>query len=901
MNETIKKLEDELYHIKLENKKLHRDVYTLNQHLAQANAQANIKLSNRIRIALFKRLKNLLSRLPILYTFVRYLNKYLTKPKPFLDSPFMPWVEQDKTSRSDQNPKRLVFISPLPPARSGIADYSLALLEDLDRIYDLVVVCENEAVMLNPSLQKFKMITAQEYYKIGNIFDRHLYHFGNSFYHLWMKPLVERFPGILVLHDVFLGGYTHASLKDQGLTAVVREVFKEEGYEALSLYMRTDIHQTLLHYPLNKSLISQSDGVIVHSEYALSLLDISEKVMKVPFPKKLPSITMTQEDAKIALGLAPETFLVCSFGFIGATKCSKELIEAWTYCAFDENAKNQLTFVGALPQTPYGEALKSLACEKNITFTGYCDEVLYKTYLIAADVVVQLRQNSRGESSAALFDALSYAKPVILNANGSFNEVPHHVALMLSDSFTISELAHSLQILSKNKEKRKALSVCAHEYISSFHQPIHTVQAYQNAIEMIYQNGRYASYREALNDEHISLEKLCQLRMPTKTKRLYVDVSDVAHNDLRTGIQRVVRSVLHAMMSKQDVSYRIEPIRLVEGRYVHAHNFTCKFLGLPFSPLVDEPVHMAQGDIFLGLDLYVGHIGANSHIFEEMQKNGVQIWFVVYDILPVLFPHYFPQPTAPQFQKWLEVVTTYAQGVACISKAVAQDVEKWLKTSSVQRDTPLEIKAFPLGADISNSHPTKGISTEEKELLAKLSSQTIGMMVGTVEPRKGHAYALAAFEVLWEKNIECLLVIVGKKGWMVEEVAHKLTQHPELNKKLFWFENASDELLEKLYEKATFLLAASEAEGYGLPLVEAAKHALPIIARDIPVFREVASSHAHYFPNIKEPVSLADEITNWLHLYTDNKHPKSEGMKTIHWEESSEALKTILKPSKQLL
>ena len=109
-------------------------------------------------------------------------------------------------------------------------------------------------------------------------------------------------------------------------------------------------------------------------------------------------------------------------------------------------------------------------------------------------------------------------------------------------------------------------------------------------------------------------------------------------------------------------------------------------------------------------------------------------------------------------------------------------------------------------------------------------------MVGTIEPRKEHAQTLAAFEQLWEEGVNANLIIVGQQGWLVDAFGSNVRHHPELSKRLFWLEGISDEYLEKVYKTSTCLIAASEGEGFGLPLIEAAQHKLPIIARDIPVF-----------------------------------------------------------------
>jgi glycosyltransferase involved in cell wall biosynthesis len=159
-------------------------------------------------------------------------------------------------------------------------------------------------------------------------------------------------------------------------------------------------------------------------------------------------------------------------------------------------------------------------------------------------------------------------------------------------------------------------------------------------------------------------------------------------------------------------------------------------------------------------------------------------------------------------------------------------------------------------------------------------------MVGTVEPRKGYLQAIAAFEHLWNEGVDANIVIVGKEGWKdlpndlrrtIPEIVSRLRHHPELGRRLFWLEGISDEYLEKIYTASTCLIAASEGEGFGLPLIEAAQHKLPIIVRDIPVFREVAGNHAFYFSG-KEPTDLAGAVVRWLELYRSGKNPASDGM-----------------------
>ena len=82
------------------------------------------------------------------------------------------------------------------------------------------------------------------------------------------------------------------------------------------------------------------------------------------------------------------------------------------------------------------------------------------------------------------------------------------------------------------------------------------------------------------------------------------------------------------------------------------------------------------------------------------------------------------------------------------------------------------------------------------------------------------------------------------------------------------------------------LLAPSEGEGFGLPLIEAAQHNIPIIARRLPVFQEVAGEHAYYFEGL-EPHHLSDAIAAWLELYQAGSAPASTGMHWLTWSDST--------------
>lgn len=152
------------------------------------------------------------------------------------------------------------------------------------------------------------------------------------------------------------------------------------------------------------------------------------------------------------------------------------------------------------------------------------------------------------------------------------------------------------------------------------------------------------------------------------------------------------------------------------------------------------------------------------------------------------------------------------------------------------------------------------------------------------------------------RGIDVKLVVVGARGWKglpdnearnIPLIIKRLKNHPGTWSPLDCLVDVSDEYLEKIYAVCVCLIAASDDEGFGLPLIEAARHGLPIIARDIPVFREVAGDFAAYFKG-SEGADLAEAIRSWLDLRDSGCCPDSSKIRWLTWEENVKRLKEIL-------
>lgn len=382
--------------------------------------------------------------------------------------------------------------------------------------------------------------------------------------------------------------------------------------------------------------------------------------------------------------------------------------------------------------------------------------------------------------------------------------------------------------------------------------------------------------------------------LPDAVPQLLIDISNLAVHDAGTGIQRVVRHVLDALMKAPPEGYRIEPVCLGDDgvlRYAREYCQRRYFSGelLP----ADEPVEWRQGDIFLGLDLAAHLIPQNIELFRRMRNRGVAQYFVVYDLLPLLRPDCFDPPGLPLFRSWYESIAEVCDGVICISRAVADEFQSWLDQARPERLRSLSIGWFHLGADLRPVDNQVQGDAACRDELASLGDRPTLLMVGTIEPRKGHAQALGACERLWQQGVDVNLLVIGKPGWLIEDVMQRMAEHPERGQRLFWFENAGDDLLLAAYRRADALLMASEGEGFGLPLIEGAHYGLPLIARDLPVFREIAGPHAHYFSG-NEAEDLAGSLQAWLRLHAAGLAPTSDGMRWNTWAKATAELVDVI-------
>lgn len=809
---------------------------------------------------------------------------------------------------------RLAYVSPLQPAASGIADYSAELLPELAADYDIDVVVEQTEAVSDPwVLGNAGQRSVAWFDAHAHEYDRILYHFGNSHFHQHMFGLLERHPGVVVLHDFFLSGVAaHREVTGAEHGFWSGSLVRSHGWEALQArFAVEDAADVMYAYPCNLAVLQRALGIIVHSEYSCSLAErwygkgFADDWVNIPHLRAPMAQMVERRKARESLRISDDVFVVCAFGQIDKTKLNLNLVEAWNASALGRDPNALLVFVGQEEGGEYGQEVRSLiqGGQGRIQITGRVDEATYKRNLMAADVGVQLRTLSRGETSGTVLDCMNYGLPTVVNAHGSMADLPRDAVVMLPDEFSVDELLEALERLQGDAGLRQELGARAQAQVHSHHQPRACAEQYAQAIERYYERaqGQALGFVEEIrrlgaptvSGDLVALaERMAQIYPPKKPaiRQLLIDISKLHQRDAKSGIQRVVRSELRELLRNPPEGFRIEPVFATHDQgYRYARRYTARFLGLGDVPLEDSPLYAAAGDVFWGMDFQPEVVTRHSETLNGLRQRGVRVVFTVYDLLPLLLPEAFVDGATAVHSRWLMSLARTADCLLCISKTVAQRTREWLDTFGPSEGHALKLGWSHLGADVdeqAESEARPRLTMRQSEQLDAIVRCPSFLMVGTLEPRKAQAQALAAFDLLWSQGVEVNLVIVGEQGWLVDELAERLRSHPLRERHLFWLESIDDEMQERVYGACTCLLAVSLDEGYGLPLVEAARHELPILARDIPVFREVAGEHAHYFSTLS-PQGLAQSVREWLRLFRQDRHIKSDAMLWMTWAQAT--------------
>lgn len=236
----------------------------------------------------------------------------------------------------------------------------------------------------------------------------------------------------------------------------------------------------------------------------------------------------------------------------------------------------------------------------------------------------------------------------------------------------------------------------------------------------------------------------------------------------------------------------------------------------------------------------------NPNVYRHLREQGCRVNFLIHDILPITHPQYYTYRWRENFKKRFYESLSYVETYFCVSEETRRSVANLAELagmSAIRTTTSHNgLDPLPVNTHVSLSQRITDVLMQHSHFL---------LMVGTIEPKKNHIYVLDQLTPLWREGFEDPLLIVGRGAWMSDSIIEHIRNHPYLNKKIFWFDQVDDNSLAVLYRRARFLVFASEAEGFGLPMIEALSCGLPVLAYDIEIVREIAGDFARYFDRVR--------------------------------------------------
>jgi glycosyltransferase involved in cell wall biosynthesis len=374
---------------------------------------------------------------------------------------------------------KVAWFSPLPPERSGIADYAQLVLPAIRERIDVEVVRRGAK-------------------RPPRGVDLAVYHVGNDpAAHGWIVEALRRAPGLVVLHDFVLHhlvsgmtlgrgdakGYLAALERDGGLVARLL------GYAVMDKKIPPLWESRAVDYPLAREVLDHATALVVHSAY------VERRARETGFRglvRRVPHAAWPAPD--VAPAAVEGSPVIAAFGNLNASKRAPELLEAFARVRRAHPQARLLLVGAASPGFDVERRMQRLGLDgAGVELTGYVDEQRLWSLMAAADVHVNLRSPTMGETSGTAIRALSLGRPLVVSDVGWFAELPDDVALKVPvDEHEVDVLTAALELLAARPDVRARMGDAALALAQGPHAVEHVAEAYVAAFELAAGGGPVA-------------------------------------------------------------------------------------------------------------------------------------------------------------------------------------------------------------------------------------------------------------------------------------------------------------------------------------------------------------------------------------------------------------------------
>jgi len=348
---------------------------------------------------------------------------------------------------------RVAFFSPMPPSKSGIADYSAALLEPLARLHS-VEVFDRTPAAFDPAK-----------------FDLTLYQLGNNPYHEFVYEMALKHPGVVVMHESNLHHLVAGlTIRRGDWEAYLRELEYDGGEAAVAYGRRVRALEVGPDYegvPMIRRVLEHARAVIVHSSCMVECIraaGFEGPVARIPHGAWIPSAD--RWTCRERLGLDESVPLIGLFGFLKPYKRIAESLRAFRRLLRLEPRAKLILAGETHPDFPVQSLIRTLGLSASVRILGFLPIDEFVAHIAACDVVLNLRYPTVGESSGSLLRALGLARPVLVSDVGSFRDFPDDVCLKVRvDSTEEDQIFEFLNLLVSRPQVARELGQRARQWV----------------------------------------------------------------------------------------------------------------------------------------------------------------------------------------------------------------------------------------------------------------------------------------------------------------------------------------------------------------------------------------------------------------------------------------------------
>jgi len=395
---------------------------------------------------------------------------------------------------------KINWFSPLPPAKTDIANYTVRVLPSL--IKNCQLELWTNQTIYDRELNNYVKVN---FYHKDNIMwskinqaDINIYHIGNNpDFHEDIWRISCQCPGIVVLHDLKLQDFfSEIARINNDLDGYLNQMFYyygKEGKIATEMWWNQKITMQFMvdNYPLTPLALKNAIGVITHTQESYCQLQKEQELLTAYIPLPYPSFgcSSNQENQR-----KKDFYQLIIFGHIGKNRCVDMILDA--LASFPQKQAFRLDIYGEVWDSNYLlQKINSLNLKNLVTLHGFATEAKLETALADADLAINLRYPTMGEASGSQLRIWSHGLPSLVTKIGWYSELPENTVGYVTVGNEIADLHQHFSQFLHGPQFYQTIGKNGQIWLENNHSP----ESYAKALVDFAQEACQQRYRHAAN------------------------------------------------------------------------------------------------------------------------------------------------------------------------------------------------------------------------------------------------------------------------------------------------------------------------------------------------------------------------------------------------------------------